>query len=164
MKKLSKDKIFGIVLACVLIGVVIFGVVFGVIRERNERGDDSASGITVVFVADGTEVSREDYPFESMDDVFAPEVPEVPQKVGYVGEWDWSSVEAGEAQITVNAKYTAIKYTVTFVADGNVVETLPLSAEAHEGIPAVPAKEGSEGRWVYILTGENTVTATAVYY
>lgn len=164
MKKLSKDKIFGIVLACVLIGVVIFGVVFGVIRERNERGDDSASGITVVFVADGTEVSREDYPFESMDDVFAPEVPEVPQKVGYVGKWDWSSVEVGEAQITVNAKYTAIKYTVTFVADGNVVKTLTLSAEAHEGIPDVPAKEGYEGIWVYILTGEDTVTATAVYY
>ena len=116
------------------------------------------------LVADGSDVSREDYRCVSMDYVLAPDVPVVPQKVGYVGEWDGSSVEAGEAQITVNAKYTAIEYTVTFVADGNVVETLTLSAEAHEGIPAVPAKEGSEGRWVYILTGEDTVTATAVYY
>ena len=103
MKKLSKDKIFGIVLACVLIGVVIFGVVFGVIRERNERGDDSASGITVVFVADGTEVSREDYPSESLYDVFAPEWPVGPQNVGYVGESAWSCVRAGAEAATLHA-------------------------------------------------------------
>lgn len=164
MQKETKDKIFGIVLACLLIGVVIFGVVYGLIRESKE--DDSADGIIVVFMADETEVSRTSYAFEDMQEgsAFSPDIPEVPAKKGYIGEWDWSSVISEEGVMTVEAKYTAIEYKVKFVADGEQIAEIVCTVEDHEGIPAVPEKEGLRGMWVYVETASGEVLATAVYY
>lgn len=64
----------------------------------------------------------------------------------------------------VNAKYTAIAYTVTFKADGKTVDTQTYTVE-NKNItePKVPEKEGYTGKWKdYNLNGGDR-TVIAVY-
>ena len=72
---------------------------------------------TVIFVADNETVAERRYTVE--DNTFA--VPSVPNKVGYTGVWETYSLKTGD--MTVNAVYTPIEYTVTFVADGATSKT-----------------------------------------
>ena len=78
---------------------------------------------TVIFVADNETVAERRYTVE--DNTFA--VPSVPNKVGYTGIWETYSLKTGD--MTVNAVYTPIEYTVTFVADGATVGTAVYTVE-----------------------------------
>ena len=64
----------------------------------------------------------------------------------------------------VNAKYTAIAYTVTFKADGKTVDTQTYTIEDKNITePKVPEKEGYTGKWKdYNLNGGDR-TVIAVY-
>lgn len=89
--------------------------------------------------------------------------PAVPNKKYYEGVWEDFEPENNQTQI-VNAKYTAIKYTVTFKADGKTVDKQTYTVE-NKNItePKVPEKEGYTGKWKdYNLNGGDR-TVIAVY-
>lgn len=90
-------------------------------------------------------------------------IPAVPNKKYYDGVWEKFELENSQTQI-VNAKYTAITYTVTFKADGKTVDTQTYTVE-NKNItePKVPEKEGYTGKWKdYNLNGGDR-TVIAVY-
>ena len=110
-----------------------------------------------VFIADGKTVCTLMY---SCDDY--PAVPAVPEKEGYEGEWENLSFEPGG--ITVNAVYTPIVYTVTFVADGEEIGSDTYTVEDKEITePLVPEKEGYEGKWESYDLVAFDVTVNAIY-
>lgn len=89
--------------------------------------------------------------------------PAVPNKKYYDGVWEDFEPENNQTQI-VNAKYTAITYTVTFKADGKTVDKQTYTVE-NKNItePKVPEKEGYTGKWKdYNLNGGDR-TVIAVY-
>lgn len=111
------------------------------------------------FVADGETVAVFEY---SSGDTFI-SVPEVPPKKGYSAEWENYSLSGGN--ITVNAIYTPIDFTVTYICDGTVLQVLTCTVENFYALqPAVPERYGYEGSWIY---GKNEdgdgYTATADY-
>ena len=113
---------------------------------------------TVTFTADEETIATETYTVEDKDIT----VPAVPEKAGYTGAWEVYELTTGN--ITVKAVYTAIEYTVTFTADGNVVATVPYTIEMSTiEEPTIPAKEGYGAKWAdYTLDGGNK-TVEAVY-
>ncbi len=88
--------------------------------------------------------------------------PEVPAREHYVGAWE--SYELNGGNKTINAVYTAIEYTVTFMADGVEVDKVNYTVEDTAIVePTVPAKEGYGGKWeAYALVGGD-ITVNAVY-
>lgn len=116
---------------------------------------------TVTFMAGGVEVGKDTY---TITDKTVTE-PAVPAKEHYEnGRWESYTLTTGD--ITVNAVYDAIEYTVTFKADGvQVGEVLTYTVENTTITePEVPAKEHYEnGAWEsYELNGGN-VTVNATY-
>ncbi len=113
---------------------------------------------TVTFVADGSVVGTRTY---TVGDTTI-SAPSVPQKAHYNGAWENYTLNGGNK--TVNAVYTPIEYTVTFVADGETVGTQNYTVENKNiTAPSVPAKQHYEnGMWEsYTLDGGNkTVNAT----
>ena len=73
----------------------------------------------VEFKADNEIVKTEYY---NINDKTITE-PAVPEKAGYTGAWESYELTTGDK--VVNAVYTPIGYTVTFKADGQIVETIP---------------------------------------
>ncbi|MGM9684232.1 MAG: hypothetical protein ACI3XQ_11610, partial [Eubacteriales bacterium] len=113
---------------------------------------------TATFMADGRVVAT--VSFTSGDTSL--EEPAVPAKPGYTGVWE--SYTLGTSDITINAVYTAITYTATFKADGNVVASLPFTVETTSLTPpAVPAKPGYTGVWESYTLGTADITINAVY-
>ena len=113
----------------------------------------------VTFKADGVQVGAPlTYDVEN-NTVTAPAVPEKP---GYTGVWE--SYVLGEDDVVVNAIYTPITYTATFVADGVVIGTVDFTvADETIAAPAVPEKEGFKGVWEsYTIIADN-ITVNAVY-
>ena len=111
-----------------------------------------------IFLADGVEVDRVEFTVEdtSIDE------PDVPAKTGYTGKWSDYTLEP--KTITVNAVYTPIVYTATFVADGKVVGTVQFTVEDKSiPEPAVPEKEGYTGAWEAYELGACDITINAVY-
>ena len=113
---------------------------------------------TVTFAADGKTVGEETYTVEDKH----VEEPALPQKEGYNGAWE--AYELNCADVTVNAVYTAIPYSVTFVAEGEVVAVVYYTAETEEiEEPAVPVKDGEEGVWETYVLGAEDIVVRAVY-
>ena len=123
-------------------------------QESTELGKNE---LTATFVADGVTVKTIIYK-KGATSILAPTVP---AKEGYTGAWE--AYELGE-NITVNAVYTAIEYTVTFTADDVTIGTATYTVENKEiTVPEVPAKVGYTGVWeAYELT-TGDVTVKAVY-
>lgn len=92
----------------------------------------------------------------------AVEEPEVPVMYGYEGSWEPYSLAAG-GNLTVRAVYTAIEYTVTYIADGQTIAVVTASAENPPAAPEVPEKSGYTGRWETSATDGYDYTMTAVY-
>ena len=113
----------------------------------------------VIFKADGIPVGKpQTYTPDDMDIT----VPEVPAKEGYTGEWE--SYVLGEGNVVVNAIYTPITYTVTFVADGVTVATFNYTVEDKNVIaPAVPAKDNHTGEWESYTLTTGDVIVNAIY-
>ena len=83
--------------------------------------------------------------------------PEVPEKRGYTGEWEEYVLQGGD--MVVEAVYTPVIYSLTFVAEGEVVAVVYYTTET-EAVeePAVPSKDGVAGQWEkYELDFSDTV-------
>lgn len=88
-------------------------------------------------------------------------LPDVPEKTGYTGEWDYT-ITGSELQI--QAKYTPITYYATFMADGKQVAKVPFTVETTSiTAPKVPAKVGYTGKWSKYTLGASDITIQAVY-
>ena len=113
---------------------------------------------TVTFKADGAVVGTKTYTVDNK----AVEAPAVPAKDHYTGAW--AAYELNGGNVEVNAVYTAVEYTVTFKADGAVVDTKTYTvANTTVEAPAVPTKAHYTGAWEsYTLTSGN-VEVEAVY-
>ena len=113
---------------------------------------------TVTFAADGKTVGEETYTVEDKH----VEEPALPQKGGYNGAWE--AYELNCADVTVNAVYTAIPYSVTFVAEGEVVAVVYYTAETEEiEEPAVPVADGAAGTWEPYTLGAEDIVVRAQY-
>ena len=144
-----------------------------VITATDDSDNETKKTVTYT-VAKETEVALYKITFRSgvADDIIvayadgenkADFTPAVPNKKYYEGVWEDFQPENNQTQI-VNAKYTAIKYTVTFKADGKTVDKQTYTVE-NKNItePKVPEKEGYTGKWKdYNLNGGDR-TVIAVY-
>lgn len=144
-----------------------------VITATDNSGNETQKTVTYT-VAKETEVALYKITFRSgvADDIIVAYAdgenkedftPAVPNKKYYEGVWEDFQPENNQTQI-VNAKYTAIKYTVTFKADGKTVDKQTYTVE-NKNItePKVPEKEGYTGKWKdYNLNGGDR-TVIAVY-
>ena len=116
---------------------------------------------TVTFKAEGAQDIVEHYTVKTKDSFKAPAVP---ARTHYTGVWEAYTLNYDNAQV-VNADYTATVYTVTFKAEGaqDIVKTYTVETKDSFEAPAVPEKEGFEGKWgEYELNYEN-ITVEAVY-
>lgn len=118
----------------------------------------SADEFTVTFKADGETVDIKVYTVENKNIT----EPAVPNKTGYTGTW--KDYELTTGNITIDAIYTPITYTVTFKADNDVVNTQNYTVENKNiTTPNVPNKTGYIGVWEeYSLTTGN-ITVNAEY-
>lgn len=172
---MSKRKVFSIVLLAFAAALMLACAVFftacgnngtpggGQNTEQggeNPGGDDSQelTEYIVTFVADGKTIGTDTYTEE--DKTIAE--PAVPAKDGYTGKWEDYTLTSGN--ITVEAQYTLIEYTVTFRADGKEVGIAQYTIEDKTITePAVPVKDGYTGEWEdYTLTTGN-ITVEAKY-
>lgn len=108
------------------------------------------------FLAEGKVVEKVAYTIEYS----AINEPAVPSKTGHTGKWE--DYVLTTENITVNAVYTPNTYTVTFKADGKVIDTVSYvygAAEITE--PAVPQKAGYTAKWsgYSLLASDSTVEA-----
>ena len=103
----------------------------------------------VTFVADGATVATEGYTIDNTTVT----APEVPAKEGYTGAWEAYELTSGD--VTVNAVYTAIEYTLTFTDSRTgmlLAAPITFTVETIDQIvfPAVPSEgipEGYEVKW-----------------
>ncbi|MDE6585462.1 MAG: leucine-rich repeat protein [Clostridia bacterium] len=113
---------------------------------------------TAKFIADGLLVNEIIYTVENTDI----EVPAVPQKNGYIGVWE--NFELGAGGAVINANYSPIVYTVTFIADGDVIDTQTYTVEGSSITPpAVPDKDGFTGHWEAFTLDYGDKVINAVY-
>lgn len=115
---------------------------------------------TVSFTADGASVGAVEYTVEDMKIT----EPEIPEKRGYTGEWEEYVLQGGD--MVVEAVYTPVIYSLTFVAEGEVVAVVYYTAET-EAVeePAVPSKDGVAGQWEkYELDFSDTVVYAEYEY
>lgn len=114
---------------------------------------------TATFLADGRVIDTVE--FDAGASVL-PRVPAVPAKTGYTGAWEPYTL--ADADITINAVYTANTYRVTFVADGVTVAVVPYQYGAQSITePTVPPKDGYTGTWSPYTLGAQDSVSTAVY-
>ncbi len=76
------------------------------------------------------------------------DIPQVPQKEGYIGAWEQADLNSITSDLTINAIYTIKEYTVTFRASGfdDIIKTVDHN-DTLTDIPQVPQKEGKTGQW-----------------
>ena len=117
---------------------------------------------TATFTADGRIAGTVSYTVETAS--IKDKEPAVPGKTGYTGAWKPYTLAIGG--VTVEAQYTAIEYTATFVADGETVGTAVYTVETEsikDKEPGVPEKEGCTGAWEPYTLRVGGVTVNAVY-
>ena len=123
----------------------------------NSQVETPAVEYTVTFVADGETIDTITY-VEGAESVTEPEVP---VKAHYTGAWEAYELNGN---VTVNAVYTAVEYTVTFVAEGVTVGTATYTVESTEITePEVPAKEHYTGAWEAYELDFTNATVNAAY-
>ncbi|MBR0112906.1 MAG: MucBP domain-containing protein [Clostridia bacterium] len=92
--------------------------------------------------------------------------PRTPVREGYDFAWDNEIPEKMPANdLTFNAVYTPIKYTATFVDEnGDLVDTREYTVESKSiDEPAVPGKEGYDGKWEEYEFTAGGITVKPVY-
>ena len=127
-------------------------------EDKTAEAVYTAITYTVTFKADGEVVGTRTYTVDNA----TVDAPAVPEKAHYTGAWKAYTLTTGD--VTVEAEYTPITYTVTFKADGVVVDTKTYTiVNATVDAPVVPAKDHYTGVWAaYELKGGN-VEVSAVY-
>lgn len=133
----------GVTITVDTLAINTYTVTFIVVNAATEKGDIiESTTVKALTVNHG-------------DNVPAGEIPAVPVKTGYTQTapyWDKNGAELENVtgNITVKAVYKLNVYTVTWKADGKVINTATVNhgGNVAEGdIPAVPAKEGYTGAW-----------------
>ena len=117
---------------------------------------------SVQFVADGTVLDTIFYPYGT-DSVKAPVIPAEYEKLGYTVAWESYSLNQVK-RLVVELEYKAIEYTATFMADGEIVDTVKFTVEDDTiAEPAVPAKLGYTGVWEDYTLGMEDIVINAIY-
>ncbi len=121
-------------------------------------GEEPEITYTASFMADGELVEAVTFP----QGATSLTEPEVPAKAGYTGVW--ATYELADEDIEIVAEYTAIEYTATFVANGEVVDTRTFTVETSYIIPPqVPGIDGYTAVWEDWALGVGNFTVEAVY-
>jgi predicted nucleic acid-binding Zn-ribbon protein len=91
------------------------------------------------------------------------DLPAVPSRKGYEGEWAYTAIDGCSARI--DAVYRPLeRFKLTFYVDGKKYAECEVAGEDDlDGIPKVPAKEDFDGEWQYVQTGEDSADMFAVY-
>ncbi|MDE5721223.1 MAG: leucine-rich repeat protein [Clostridia bacterium] len=110
------------------------------------------------FVADGVEIAN--VPFNMENQTF--DVPNVPQKEGYIAAWE--EYKLSSCNLVINAVYTPINYTITFIDDGKIVSIQTFNAENMFVIPPpLENKYDFECAWESYSLGFRNIIVNAVY-
>ena len=114
---------------------------------------------TATFKADGKTVGTVKYKYGAK----SVKEPDIPAKTGYTAAW--ADYTLSYEDLTVNAVYTPITYTATFVADGVVVAKVPFTVESTSiNEPYVPIRSnGKSGEWSSYAIVASDITINAVY-
>lgn len=121
---------------------------------------ETARKYTVVWYVDGEFYETRDIAYGSV----IPTLP-VPAKDGYIGNWDSSYRTMPAKDLTINAEYTARKYTVYWKVEGLTVYSASVSYGDMIPTQKVPDKLGYTGTWVNVpekMPAQN-ITITAEY-
>ncbi len=88
----------------------------------------------------------------------------IPEKTHYKVKWDEFTLEKKQNQV-VNGRYVPITYKLTYIADGQVVETCEYKITDGEYTdPVVPAKKGYTAKWSdYVFNNQENITVKAEY-
>ncbi len=93
--------------------------------------------------------------------------PAVPQKEHYkAGVWAWQANATVTGDTVIKAVYEAKTYTISYVVDGEIIETKTYTVEDTAVIaPTVPERsaEGFDGAWESVLLDGGDKTVNAVY-
>ena len=148
---MKKVKLLAI-LACLVMGFSVSAAACGsndngssnntASEQPSDSGSETPETYSVTFVADGETVETCYYTAET------PEIvePAVPEKAGYTAAWEAYELTSGN--ITVNAVYTAIEYTVTFVGlEGVEPITFTVETMADVKFPELTQEDGYDIRW-----------------
>ncbi len=108
---------------------------------------------TITFQANGTTVNTQTFTISTMDDVTAPSVPE---KAGYTGAWE--NYQLSLANRTVNAVYTPITYTITYVDEFNVTHSNPTTYTVESATITLAAMKKEGYTFVGWYNGDTKVT------
>ncbi len=74
--------------------------------------------------------------------------PKIPYKKGYTAKWENYTLSGGN--ITVNAIYTPLVYTITYFLENSETLVITCTVENYsELVPEIPSRYGYEGKWVY---------------
>ncbi len=115
---------------------------------------------SIYYYCDGKLVSTDKYTVETtMEQIVLPEITE---KVGYIGEWENFTLSAGD--IVVNCVYSLEVYTATFIFEGKVVGTDSFTVEDNSlDFPTVESKEDYVIVWDdYNISAQN-ITVSGRY-
>ncbi|MBR6037960.1 MAG: InlB B-repeat-containing protein, partial [Candidatus Methanomethylophilaceae archaeon] len=107
------------------------------------------------YLADGEVIAKTTASAES--DVI---IPEVPEKEGYKGEWQYSV--CGDA-VDVEAVYRPAYYDLVFFVDDAKYAEKRVDSDEDFELPAVPEKEDCVGEWAYTVIDGSSARIDAVY-
>lgn len=114
---------------------------------------------SVKLIVDGVNLGNVIYHY---GDTEIDNLPDVPEKPGYTGEWDYTITGS---ELEIRPAYTPITYYATFMADGKQVGgKVPFTVESTSiTAPNVPAKEGYTGKWSEYTLALCDITIQAIY-
>ena len=113
---------------------------------------------TATFTSGGETIGTDEFVIsdESLD------YPVIEEKAGY--EWVWDKHEIIADDITINGKYSLVSYTVTFVANGTVVDIIEFNVENQSVVaPEIPPKIGYSESWEEYKITLTDLTVNAIY-
>jgi hypothetical protein len=88
--------------------------------------------------------------------------PDIPEKKGYTASWEEYSLELSD--ISINAKYTIIEYTISFIAEGEVIESQKFNVlTTYINLPEIPSKRGFNAEWENFILDCQDIDVNAVY-
>ena len=112
-------------------------------------GDDNFAPptYTLTFLVEGDTIQTVD-----LEEGAPIEYPEVEERKGYSFAWDKVLTTMPAEDITITGTYTAITYTLTFLVEGDTIQTIDLMEDDAIEYPQVEAREGYTFAWDKELT------------
>ena len=147
-------------LKAILLLIIIPCLLLFTACDDNKNNNGYQSTYTATFVVEGVNYTTRSF---SSSDSQIPNIPNIPTKEGYNGEWENYTIKA--ENIKINAIYTPIIYTATFKANGEIVSTRNFTIENSEivNLPHIPDNIGYIGKWEDYTIKANNITINAIY-